>query len=270
MDKIRWGILSTGNIAQIVTSDLKRMPDADIVAVASRNQANADAFGEQYGIPRRYDNYQALADDPNIDVVYIGTPHSFHYENMLMLMEGNKSILCEKAFTLNAQQAREVVDITRQKRLFLMEAMWMRFIPAIVHLRELLDAGHIGTIHTVRASFNIQVPYDPQHRLYAPELGGGALLDLGIYPLSFCTMVLGYEPQTILASTHLGQTGVDENSAVVLGYANGEQGLLYSSQRVVAPIEATIVGEEGYITATDRFFHTQKLIVKRKDRKSVV
>jgi predicted dehydrogenase len=261
MKPIRWGILATGNIANHMAGALRETPEAEIVAVASRAQETAEAFGEKWEIPRRYATYAALAEDPDVDVIYIATPHSQHYQNMLLCLHAGKHVLCEKAFTLNAGQASECIALARRKNLFLMEAMWMRFFPAMVQVRKWLHQGVLGEIRLVQADFFLHRPFDPQHRHYNPELGGGSLLDLGIYPLSLATMVLGF-PQKIHSHAHLSPTGVDELAAIVMTYENGAAALLASGLRVYKPREAFILGTKGYIKVHDTFFMPDRLTLE--------
>ncbi|MCB0034531.1 MAG: Gfo/Idh/MocA family oxidoreductase [Anaerolineales bacterium] len=253
MQKIRWGIMATGGIAHSLATALQEVEQAQITAVASRTQEKADAFGDQYNIPNRHGSYEALAADPEVDVIYIATPHSHHYDNMKLCLNAGKHVLCEKAFTLDAQQAAECIALAREKKLFLMEAMWMRFFPAISQIRSWLQEGLLGDIRLVQADFCINLPYDPKHRLYNPELGGGALLDLGIYPLSFTTMVLGM-PQKTVSHTHLSPTGVDGVDTMMLIYDSGATASLSCSMQINRPKEAYIIGSKGYLKVHDIFF----------------
>jgi len=243
---IRWGILGTGNIANSFATGVATMPDAQLAAVGSRNQSTADAYGDRFKIPRRYASYTELVHDPEIDVVYIATPHSLHLENMLLCFEAGKPVLCEKPFTLNAAQARQAVAQARKHQLFAMEATWMRFTPLIVRLRELLADNIIGEIRMVNADFGIRVNFDPNFRLFNPELGGGGMLDVGIYPISLAQMILG-TPAQITGLAELGETGVDEQSACVLSYTGGQLAVLHNAIRTETPQEATIAGTEGWI-----------------------
>lgn len=258
MKLIRWGIIATGEVAKNMVQALNSCNDAEVVAVASRTQARADTFGQQWKIPTCYGSYEALVENPNVDVVYIATPHNLHYENMLMSLRAGKHVLCEKAFTLNAKQAEECISLARQKQLFLMEAMWMRFFPAMSQVRDWLQQGLLGRVRLVQADFCFNLPYDPNHRLYNLELAGGALLDLGIYPLSFATMVLGF-PQRVISHAHIGQTGIDELDTILLGYDKAASASLSCSMRVYKPREAFIVGTEGYIKVHNIFFRPDGL-----------
>jgi dihydrodiol dehydrogenase / D-xylose 1-dehydrogenase (NADP) len=258
MKPIGWGILATGNIAHSMARALRDSDSADIVAVASRAQERADAFGEEWGISKRYGTYEALVGDPGVEVVYVATPHSRHYEHMLLCLDAGKHVLCEKAFTLNARQASECIALARQKSLFLMEAMWMRFFPAMAQVRDWVRRGVLGDVRLVQADLGLYQPFDPEHRLFNPELGGGALLDLGIYPLSFATMVLGF-PERVEGHAHLGHTGVDELDTILLAYENGASAVLACTTRAYKPREAFVVGTKGYIRVHDVFLHPECL-----------
>ncbi len=246
MQKIRWGILSTGYIANLFAEGLTALDDATLTAVGSRGQANAEAFGETWNVPHRHGSYEALANDPDIDVIYVGTPHPFHYENTLMCLNAGKHVLVEKPFAMNARQTREMIDLARQKGLFLMEAMWTRFLPAMVQVRKWIADGEIGDVELVRAHFSFMTDFDPTSRLFAPELGGGALLDAGIYPISFASMILG-TPRTVSSTASLGRTGTDDRSAYLFGYDRGQTALLSSGVQLAVPVEADVFGTRGYI-----------------------
>ncbi|MBM3145777.1 MAG: Gfo/Idh/MocA family oxidoreductase [Chloroflexi bacterium] len=258
MKRYRWAILATGEVAKNMVQALHSSEHAEVVAVASRTQKRADAFGSEWNIPKCYGDYQAVAEDSEVDVVYIATPHNLHYENMQMCLQAGKHVLCEKAFTLNARQAEACINLARQKGLFLMEAMWMRFFPAMAQVRNWLQQGLLGEIRLVQADFCFQLPYDPQHRLYNLELGGGALLDLGIYPLSLTVMVLGF-PHSMLSHAHISQTGADELDTILLNYDQGASASLSCSMRLYKPREAFIVGTHGYTKVHNIFFRPDRL-----------
>lgn len=243
---IRWGILSTGNIASKFAEGLAVLDDAQLVAVGSRSQGSADAFGDTYHVPNRHASYEALANDPDVDAIYIGTPHPFHKENALLCIEAGKAVLLEKPFTLNAADTQIVIDAARAKGVFLMEAMWMRFTPGMRRILDLIAGGAIGEVRMVQASFCFRKEFDPQQRLFNPDLGGGSLLDVGIYPATLASLVLGH-PQTIQSAAHMGSTGVDEQAAMLFTYANGALATLTSGVRTHSRQEAQIAGTEGVI-----------------------
>jgi predicted dehydrogenase len=264
MTPIRWGILGTGGIAATFTEDLLRLPDHQVAAVGSRTAASAARFAERWGIPRAHGSYADLAGDPEVDVVYVATPHSGHHAASRLCLDAGKAVLCEKAFTMTAAEAEDLVATARAKRLFLMEAMWTRFNPAIVMLRELVADGAIGEVRTVTADFAVVFPYDPEHRLYNPDLGGGALLDLGVYPVSFAWMLLG-EPRVVHAVAGLAANGVDANTGVLLGYDGGAVALLHCSFESAGPVTATILGTKGRIDVHSLFFRPTSFTVRPRD-----
>jgi predicted dehydrogenase len=267
--KFKWGILATGNISSSMAHALQSVEEAALVAVASRTLEKADAFGETWSIPSRYGSYQALVKDPEVEIVYIGTPHSHHYDNMLLCLENGKHVLCEKAFTINASQARECIQIAQEKQLFLMEAMWMRTFPAILAVRQLIQAGAIGEVRLIQADFFYQFPFDPQHRLYKVDLGGGALLDLGIYPLSLTHFLLG-KPELVSGEALIGKTGVDVMDSIILQYEQGAMAQLACGMLVQKPAEAMIVGSEGWIRIPDRFISPDQFTIYRQGGKAEV
>jgi predicted dehydrogenase len=187
-----------------------------------------------------------LAEDPGVDVIYVATPNPLHREHCLLCLDAGKPVLCEKPFALNAGQAGDMVRAAREKKLFLMEAMWSRFFPLMAKVRELVDEGAIGEVQMLVADLCIQFDFDPSDRRYAPDLGGGALLDLGVYPLSLASMLIG-APARITSLAHLGATGVDEQASITLGYDQGQVSTLYASLRADSPVEAILLGTKGQI-----------------------
>jgi predicted dehydrogenase len=265
-DKIRWGILGTGTIAKKFAEGLSAAGDADLIAVGSRTQDTADAFGDQFDVSHRHAGYEALAQDPNVDVVYVATPHPVHRDNSIMCLEAGKHVLCEKPFTINATEANQVITLAREKNLFLMEAMWTRFLPIIVKIRELLAEDVIGPVQMISADLGFCAPFDPESRLFAPKLGGGALLDVGIYPISLASMIFG-SPTRIASMAHVGQTGVDERSAVILGYDEGQMAILHAAIRTRTAVEATLVGAKGQIRVHSMWFYGDKLTLSLEGKK---
>jgi predicted dehydrogenase len=243
---INWGILGTGKIARLFASDLALVPDARLVAVGSRSLAKGQAFGDEFGVPYRYGSYAELASDPRVRAVYISTPASAHKENMLLCLNAGKAVLCEKPFTVSAQEAEDVITLARAKNVFLMEAMWTRFLPLMVKLRELLAAGAIGEVSQFIADLGTATPMDPEGRVFSAELGGGALLQKGTYLLSLASMVLG-TPKAVKSCIILGDTGVDEDAGFLLKYAGPQMASLICSVRVQSQRQATLVGTAGRI-----------------------
>lgn len=257
----RWGIISTGSIANRFVKGAQSLPDTTVLAVGSRTQDTAEVFGERHGIERRYASYEALVADPDLDAIYIATPHPFHHENCLLCLEAGVPVLCEKPFTMNAAELEEVVALARAKQLFLMEGMWSRFMPATVRLHELLDAGVIGELQLLDIDFGFRAGFNPEGRLFAPALGGGALLDIGVYTLSFASMVLG-PPQRIASMAHLGESGVDENAAMILGYEGGALTTISAAIRTSTPQRAVLNGTLGRITLQPPFWFPEHLTLE--------
>lgn len=245
-ERIRWGIAATGRIADRFVTGLRQLDAADVVAVASRSPARADEFGARHGIGRRHGAYEALAADPDIDVVYVASTHARHEPDTLLFVAAGKAVLCEKPFALNRTQAGRMVAAARDQGVFLMEAMWSRFLPAYVALRDLLAEARVGTPLMVESDFGFRRPVDPTHRLFAPALGGGALLDLGIYPAQLASLVLG-PPDRVSAQAHLGETGVDEWVAAVLHHPGGGLAVVKAAIRVGLGCTARISGSQGWI-----------------------
>jgi dihydrodiol dehydrogenase / D-xylose 1-dehydrogenase (NADP) len=245
-NKIRWGIIATGAIANKFAGQFSRVKEGELVGIGSRFLAKAKDFAGKYGIKHFYGSYQELADDPEIDAIYIATPNHLHHENSLMCLESGKSVLCEKPFTLNKVQSEELITTARGKGLFLMEAMWMRFNPALVKVREYLSASVIGEIVSIQADFGFYSTFVPEARLFNLELGGGALLDVGVYPISLAVMVLG-KPLIIKSAATIGKSGVDEENAVVFQYKGGQLAILTSGFRANTSREAVIYGTKGSI-----------------------
>ncbi len=262
MSKIRWGILGTGGIARLFAEGLTFLDEAELVAVGSRGAKSAEEFGEQYLVPRRHASYVELANDPEVDVIYVATPHTSHKENSMLCLQAGKAVLCEKPFTLNAREAAELIGYARERKLFLMEAMWPRFLPLMVRLREMLGAGVIGELRMVHADFSFRTDFDPHSRLFDLELGGGALLDAGIYPVSMASMIFG-PPSDIVSLTHLGETGADEQTAVTLRYDKGQLAVLTTATRTAGPVDVLIRGTEGSIRILPWWLRATRMLLVR-------
>jgi predicted dehydrogenase len=242
----RFGVIGTGGIASVMTTDVALLPDVEMLAVGSRTAAAAERFASEHDVPRAYGSYAELVADPDVDVVYVTTPHPGHRDAALLAIEAGKALLVEKPFTMDAAQARAVVDAARSRGTFCMEAMWARFLPHMVRVREIVASGALGEIVTVTADHGQWFPFDPTHRLFDRDLGGGALLDLGVYPISFASMVLG-APERVSARAVMGPTGVDAQTSMVLEYDSGAHAVLTTTMQAVSPTRATIVGTDGRI-----------------------
>jgi len=250
---IRWGIIGTGLISSAFAADLEFTDSGTVAAVGSRRQAKADEFGDRFGVPNRHDSYEALVADAGVDVVYVGTPHPMHHADAMLALRAGKPVLVEKAFAMNAAEAEELVATARDAGLFLMEAMWTRFLPHILEIRRLLREGALGEIVTVTADHGQWFAEDRDFRLFAPELGGGAMLDLGVYPVSFASMVLGM-PERIVAIGDPAFTGVDAQTSMLFGYASGAQAVLTCTLRAKSPTRGTIVGTDARIEIEGDFY----------------
>jgi predicted dehydrogenase len=250
---LRWGILGTGGIAKTFAEDLRLTDSGIVAAVGSRDQATADRFADEFGIEARHAGYESLVADPEVDVVYVATPHPSHRENAILALRAGKPVLVEKPFAMNAAEAAEIVAVAREEKLFAMEAMWTRFLPHIALIRDWLAAGALGEIVTVTADHGQWFAEDPGFRLFAPELGGGALLDLGIYPVSFAAMILG-PPNRIAAVIDPAFTGVDAQTSMVFGYESGAQAVLTCTLRAKSPTRAAIVGTDARIEIDGDFY----------------
>ncbi len=253
-EPLRWGVLSTGRIAHTFARDLPFSDDGGVVAaVGSRSKASADAFGDEFDVPRRHASYEELVRDDEVDVIYVATPHPMHFDNAMLALEHDKPVLVEKAFTMTALEARDLVAAARSKQLFLMEAMWTRFLPHVVKLRELISEGALGEIVTVEADHGQWFEHDPAFRLFAPELGGGALLDLGVYPVSFASMLLG-TPERLTALVDPAFSGVDGQASMLFGYANGAQAVLTCTSSAQSATRACVTGTEARIEIDGAFY----------------
>ncbi len=253
-DMIRWGILGTGSIAHNFARGLAVLPDAQLQAVGSRARETADAFGAEFSVPNRHPSYDDHAADSEVDVIYVATPHTSHCENTIRCLEAGKHVLCEKPFALNTGQAERMIATARERKLFLMEAMWTRFVPAVVRTREWLDSGAIGPVRAIFADMGFKAAFDPGSRLFNPQLGGGALLDLGVYTVSLSSMVLGAHPAEATAVAQLCSTGVDESCSVVLSYESGALATTHCTVSARTPAEAQVIGEDGWIRIHAPFY----------------
>lgn len=257
---IRWAILGTGAIATKFAEDLQSLDGATIVAVGSRSRAAAEKFGGRFNIPHRYADYASMAQDAEVDCVYVATPHPFHHENTLLCLNAGKAVLCEKPFSINAREAMEMIGLAQSKKVLLMEAMWTRFFPAMKEFRELLQRNVIGNLQILTADFGFKAEFQPEGRLFNLALGGGALLDVGVYPISLASMIFG-APATVGAIATLGRTGVDEQTAVTLRYETGALAMLNTTIRADTFCEATLVGTRGRIRIHSHFWKPSRLTV---------
>ncbi|MCZ2858249.1 Gfo/Idh/MocA family protein [Blastococcus sp. VKM Ac-2987] len=260
--EIRWGVVGPGRIAENVVHDFAHVPNARPVAVASRSQERADAFASRHGLDRAHGSYAAIIADPDVDVLYLATPHPQHHALALAALRAGKALLVEKSFTATTAGAVEVVDLARETGVFVMEAMWTRFQPAVVAVRELIADGAIGEMRSVQADLGVAREYDPADRLFAMALGGGALLDLGVYVVSFAQMLLG-TPQRVVAAGSLFPSGVDADASLLLDFGDGRTASLTTSLRNALPGQARVFGTTGWIDVLPRFHHPDTIVLHR-------
>ena len=269
VDRIRWGIAGTGGISSAFVEDLRLLPEAEVVAVGSRTRAAADAFAERFGIAHRHVGYEELAADPEVDAVYVGVPHTAHCEAALAAIAGGKAVLVEKPFALNAAETERMIDAAAKAGTALMEAMWVRFQPHQVLVRELLAEGSIGEVRSVIADRGELLNTDPAHRVRNPDLGGGALLDLGIYPVSFASMATGGRlPERVEAVGRM-TTGVDAHASMIFVYPGGAQGVISTSLDARSANAAAINGTEGRILVPEPWGRTSPVQLITNDGGSV-
>ena len=262
--KVRWGILGAGFIAGKFVNAVAKHTASEVVAVGSRNLERAQAFAAANGVSTAHASYEALVGDPDVDVVYVATPHSHHREHALLAIAAGKHVLIEKPIARNAAEAREIAAAAQAAKVFAMEAMWTRFLPHMVTLREILGSGEIGDVVHVHAEHGQYFTFDPQHRLYDPHLAGGALLDLGVYPLALVHDVLG-APERILAVGELTQTGVDGQVTLALDHGDRKQASVSTTLWALTGISASVIGTEGRVTFDGVFLRPTSISVHRRD-----
>jgi predicted dehydrogenase len=262
---IRWGIIGAGRIADTFAQDLTLLPDAELVAVGSRRPGGADEFATKFAVPHRHASYEELAVDPDVDVVYVATPHPMHVDDSLLAIGAGKAVLCEKPFTVNAGEAERVVRAARERGTFLMEAMWTRFLPHMVQLRAWLAEGVLGDVQAVYADHGQLFPVETESRGYAPELAGGALLDLGVYPISLAAMVLG-RPSAVTAVSEPAMTGVDLQTSMLFRHSGGAQAVLTCTMAANSPVRAAVVGTRARVEIDSVWYRPTTMRLIDKDR----
>ena len=250
---IRWGIMGCGRIARKFAADLHYAADNELVAVGSRSREKAMAFAADFPVAHIHDSYEALAENKNVDVIYVATPHNLHFENTLLCLNNNKAVLCEKPFAMNLAEAAMMIKVAREKRLFLMEALWTKFLPHFIKTKEMVTSGEIGTIKSMLVNFGFRPMAPVPKRLFDPALGGGTIMDIGIYNIFMALSFLG-KPDAIDAVMTPADTGVDEQCAVLFRYANGSLAQLFSTFSSDLATEADICGDKGRIRLTSRFY----------------
>jgi len=263
----RWGILGAGKIAAKFASALNYTEGAKFYAVASRDKEKAEDFAETNGATRIYDDYYKLVTDPEVDIIYIATPHAFHCEQTLLCLENKKPVLCEKPMALNESQVKQMVEASRANQTFLMEGMWSRFMPSVINVWKIISEKAIGDVQYIKADFGFQAPYDPKGRLFDLKLGGGSLLDVGIYPI-FLTSLLFGEPSQIKSVAKLSATGADEYTHAVFQYPGGQTASIFSSITIKTSLTAEIAGTKGRIYMHNPWYKTKDITVELNDDES--
>jgi predicted dehydrogenase len=265
--KIRWGILGCGKIANKFASDLKLVGDAELKAVASRNPSKLETFSREHRPALSFESYEALAASADVDAIYVATPHGLHFDNVMLCLGHRKAVLCEKAFALNLSQARQMVDYARKQKIFLMEAFWTKFLPQYQAAMEIIRSGRLGEIKFIQSDFGFRAPEPKAQRLFDPLLGGGSLLDIGIYPVFLAQSILG-KPTQVHAFITPFESGVDEQCAITMKFARGALAVLSSTFAVETPVEAMIAGTEGRLVMRNRFHNavgTVELVLGRNE-----
>ncbi|MEO7394934.1 MAG: Gfo/Idh/MocA family oxidoreductase [Chitinophagaceae bacterium] len=256
----KWGIIGPGKIANKFAKALSRVPNSELIAVASRDKERAELFGREHQVKKYYDNYEAIATDSEIDIVYIATPHTFHHRQVLLCLTNKKAVLCEKPLSVNYPSSLELVNMARSNNVFLMEAMWTRFLPVIKETIRLIDNDEIGKLKFVKADFGFSSAFNADSRIYDLKLGGGSLLDIGVYPLFLALLLLG-EPDSIKAVAKLAATGADEEMNAILYYKDEARASLSSTVAATTPIVAEITGTKGSITIQSPWYKSSSLVL---------
>ena len=264
MKDFNWGIIGTGGIARAFATDLSLLDNHIVAAIGSRNLGTAQSFASNFYGAVAYGSYEELINDPRIDAIYVATPHPMHKENVIAALNAGKPVLCEKPFAVSAQEANEMVNAAKANNVALMEAMWARFLPHYAKIREIVASGVLGQITTVYADHGQRLADQNIPRLVEPALAGGALLDLGIYPVSFAHMVLG-APESITAQGVLTPKGVDAQTSIILNYAGGEQAVLNTTMIVQTPCTAVIAGLNGFLEVDRTFYNPTSMRVTLYD-----
>jgi predicted dehydrogenase len=267
--RYRWGILAPGKIAVKFTGGLRLLDNAELYAVGSRDILRAQRFAKEFGFSRAYGSYEELAADSEVDIIYIASPHSHHHDHTMLCLEHGKAVLVEKAFALNSREAGEMLDEAAQRKVFLMEALWPPFQPLYKKIREILDSGEAGRLIHLDARFGFQAPFNPADRKFNLELGGGSLLDIGIYTVIDALWFMGV-PDEVTARATFSETGSEESVSIIFRYRDGRMATLYSSFRTVAGIGCDLLCENGNILFSRERDMSQKLTVALNGRESTM
>ncbi len=265
----KWGIIGTGRISNLFAEALKSLDAAQIYAVGSRSEAGSKSFASKWQVPKIYSSYDDVYSDRDVEIIYIGTPHNFHFKNVSDALNAGKHVLCEKPLTINAVQARTLVDLAREKGLFLMEAMWNRFQPWYSVVKQLMDDGSLGELNHFKADLSFQFDVGPEHRIFNPNLAGGALLDLGVYPIALASLFFG-KPNEVLSVSHLHETGVDDQVSMIFKYASGATAELGCSSRYLSKNNATLHGSKGFIEIHGMIIRPEKITLYQQGKEPLI
>ena len=264
MKEIKWGIMGTGVISTTFATALNSMENTKLLGIASRSLNKAKDFAEKFQIEKAFASYEDMVKDADIDVIYIGTPHTEHKANAELCIKNGKAVLCEKPFTINASESEYLFSLAKEHKVFIMEAMWTKFLPTTIKVKQWIKEGRIGRVKHIRANFGYQAPYDAGSRLFNPDLAGGALLDVGVYPITYVVHMLDRLPDKIISSAEFGKTNVDDQNIIIMKYKDGILADLSSSVAVELGYDAMIIGEEGKIavpkfwSADEAYLYNQK------------
>lgn len=271
MRTIKWGIIGLGGIANKLAQAVTSMSNVELVAVASRSKEKSETFGNKYGVTKDkcYGSYDEIVKDEEVEVIYVAVPHNFHKELSILCLKNSKAVLCEKPVTISEEEIREVIKVAEENKVFFMEAMKTRFLPVHRRAKELIEEGKIGEVRLLQADFGSLVPFDPEGRIYNKDLAGGALLDVGVYNISYSAFIFGNKPKAIDSTLYIGKTGVDENVSVTLTYENGEQAQLYGAVNAPTIREANIIGTKGRI-CIPRYSSGEKVILISDGKEEVI
>lgn len=265
MEKLKWGIMACGRIAATFAKAVNYSKNSTLYAVAARDISRAEKFAEEFGANKFYGSYKELCEDKEVDIIYIASPMAQHYEQAKMCLLAGKNVLCEKTITLNNKQFAELCEIAREKDVFFMEAMWMKFLPAFLQAKAWVNSGLIGNVKMVKADFSNLCPFNPDDRLFLNSLGGGCLLDLGVYPITFACEFLGYKPAEIISNAVIGKTNVDTDAAIMLRYENGSFADITAGFDMENENAAFIIGDKGRIRFGNWFFCTADVMLYDTD-----
>jgi predicted dehydrogenase len=269
MSGLKWGILAPGRIAHKFATGLSGLPDAELVAVGSRSIDRAKEFAGEYDVPRAYGSYEELVKDDEVEAIYVANPHNYHKDATILCLDHGKAVLCEKPFAVNAGEVEEMIAAARRNETFLMEAMWTRYLPAWQQIRSWIDAGEVGDVRMVNGTFAFRSSWNPENRLLNPDLAGGGLLDVGVYLVSAAYWITREDPVGVTGRAHIGETGVDEQAAFVLQYADGALAMLGCGVRTSARHVVTIYGTEGWIDVPHMFWNTTRAVLHKGDEEIV-